>query len=82
MPKCVQTATFASTIISLVAGEAGISLLPENTRYIQRDGVVFRELKELSKQLNVVMLWRRRDKSPVLKNFLAVMKEIANSRGI
>ena len=82
MPKCVQTATFASTIISLVAGEAGISLLPENTRYIQRDGVVFQEIKELSKQLNVVMLWRRRDKSPVLKNFLAIMTEIVNSRGI
>ena len=81
-PKCVQTATFASTIISLVAGEAGISLLPENTRYIQRDGVVFQEIKELSKQLNVVMLWRRRDKSPVLKNFLAIMTEIVNSRGI
>lgn len=79
-PNCVQTATFASTILGLVAGGVGVSLLPENVQYIQRDGVVFRELKELSKQLNVVMLWRKRDQSPVLKNFLNVMKEIIESK--
>ncbi|MEB3190528.1 MAG: LysR family transcriptional regulator [Snowella sp.] len=79
-PNCLQTATFASTILGLVAGGVGVSLLPENVQYIQRNGVVFRELKELSNQLNVVMLWRKRDKSPVVKNFLNVMKEIIESR--
>ncbi|NJN38562.1 MAG: hypothetical protein HC790_07320 [Acaryochloridaceae cyanobacterium CSU_3_4] len=43
-PTVVQEATFMLTILGLVAGGIGVSLLPANAQNLQRKGVVYKEI--------------------------------------
>lgn len=76
-PKVSQEATFMVTILGLVAGEMGISLLPFSVQNLQRKGVVYRPIQEqtTSKQLNVV--WRRHDSSVTLQQFLNIVQAVS-----
>ncbi|MBW4609575.1 MAG: LysR family transcriptional regulator [Hassallia sp. WJT32-NPBG1] len=76
-PKVVQQATWMITVLSLVAGGVGVALLPANAQNLVRKGVVYREIqgKNLTRQLAVI--WRRDDSSVILREFIAVTKDIA-----
>lgn len=73
-PKVRQEATWMSTVLSLVAGGVGISLLPANAQNLQRTGVVFRLIQEQSPIFQIAMVWRRNDSSIILHNFLEVAR--------
>ncbi|MEW6494431.1 MAG: LysR substrate-binding domain-containing protein [Cyanobacteriota bacterium] len=73
-PKVRQEATWMSTVLSLVAGGVGISLLPANAQNLQRTGVVFRLIQEQSPIFQMAMVWRRNDSCIVLRNFLEVAR--------
>lgn len=77
-PKVVQQATWMITVLSLVAGGLGVALLPANAQNLVRKGVVYREIQgeNLTRQLAVI--WRRDDSSVILREFLAVTKDIAH----
>lgn len=77
-PKVVQQATWMITVLSLVAGGVGIALLPANAQNLVRKGVVYREIQgeNLTRQLAVI--WRRDDSSIILREFIAVTKDIAH----
>jgi DNA-binding transcriptional LysR family regulator len=76
-PKVVQQATWMITVLSLVAGSVGVALLPANAQNLVRKGVVYREIQgeNLTRQLAVI--WRRDDSSVILREFIAVTKDIA-----
>jgi DNA-binding transcriptional LysR family regulator len=78
-PKVKQEATWMSTVLSLVAGGVGISLLPANAQNLQRTGVVFRVIKEQSPIFQMAMVWRRNDSSVILHNFLEVVREVISN---
>jgi DNA-binding transcriptional LysR family regulator len=72
-PVVVQEAAWITTVLSLVAGGVGVSLLPANVRELQRTGVVYRDLEELSPVLEIVAVRRTDNNSAILGNFLKVV---------
>ncbi len=70
VPKVTQEATLMLTILSLVAGGMGISLLPINVENIQRKGVVYRKIQEQTPILQIVAVYRDDNSSVVLSKFL------------
>ncbi|AKG20423.1 LysR family transcriptional regulator [Calothrix sp. 336/3] len=72
VPKVTQEANLMLTILSLVAGGLGISLLPANIKTIERQGVVYRRIQEQTPKLKIVAAWRCDNSSAVLHNFLGV----------
>ena len=77
VPKVAQEATFMVTILGLVAGEMGISILPFSVQNLHRQGVVYRPIQEATtvNQLNAV--WCCHHSSPILQQFLAVAQTVA-----
>ncbi|MEH1873755.1 LysR family transcriptional regulator [Nostoc sp.] len=76
-PKVRQEAAWISTVLSLVAGGMGISLLPANVQNLQRSGVVYRSIQGQSPVLEIVAVWRSDNGSIILKNFLEVIGNLA-----
>lgn len=75
-PKVRQEAVWISTIVSLVAGGMGISLLPDNVKNLQRNGVVYLDIQEQSPILEIVAVWRKDNESIVLQNFLQGLEDV------
>lgn len=76
-PKVAQEATFMVTILGLVAGEMGISLLPLSVQNLQRKGVVYRSIQAQTATKQLSAVWRRNDSSTLLQRFLDVAQAIA-----
>ena len=72
-PKVRQEAAWISTVLSLVAGGIGISVLPANVQNLQRSGVVYRSIQGQSPVLKIVAVWRSDNVSVILKNFLELI---------
>jgi DNA-binding transcriptional LysR family regulator len=75
-PKVRQEAAWISTVVSLVAGGMGISLLPANVQNLQRSGVVYRSIQGQSPVLEIVAVWRTDNLSTILQNFLEVIQNL------
>jgi DNA-binding transcriptional LysR family regulator len=73
----VQEAAWITTVLSLVAGGMGISLLPANVRNLQRAGVVYCDIQELTPVLEIIAVQRFDNPSATLKNFLEVVGEVS-----
>lgn len=77
-PVIGQEAVQMQTILGLVAGGMGVALIPASIRSLRSDGVVYRELRELAAQAEMVVAWRRDNQSPTLRAFLNVIKETSH----
>jgi DNA-binding transcriptional LysR family regulator len=77
--KITQEATWMTTVLSLVAGGLGISLLPLNAANLQRKGVVYKEIQDSTTLFELAVVWRCSKSSIILDNFLAVVREIAST---
>lgn len=75
-PVIVQEAAWITTVLSLVAGGVGVSLLPANVTQLQRQGVVYRPIQEPSPRLEIVAVWPSNSPSATLKNFLTVIESL------
>ncbi|MFM7424336.1 MAG: LysR family transcriptional regulator [Elainella sp.] len=82
-PKTLSTVTVTGVVamLSLVAANVGVAILPNHVQTLHREGVVYCAIEQpkgvaensrLSRQIAVVS--RQDDPSPVLRNFLEVMK--------
>ena len=76
-PKVAQEAIQMQTIVSLVAAEIGVAIVPESLQNLQRTGVVYKSFVEKTPQVSIAMIWRKNDVSVVLDRFLRVAQEIA-----
>jgi DNA-binding transcriptional LysR family regulator len=76
-PIIVQEAAWITTVLSLVAGGMGVSLLPANVKDLQRTGVVYRDIAEPSPILEIVAVRRTGHTSAVLENFLGVVQHLS-----
>lgn len=81
-PQILSTVTVTGVVamLSLVAANVGVAILPNHVQTLRREGVVYRAIEQpksvtenakLSRQIAVVS---RADASPVVDNFLEVMK--------
>ena len=79
VPKIVQEATNMVTVLGLVAGGMGISLLPSNVFNLQRKGVIYREIEGLTANIKTMMVWQRNNSSKILERFREVTKSVTQT---
>jgi DNA-binding transcriptional LysR family regulator len=72
--RLVQEAAEVQTVIGLVAGGVGFSLVPDSVRSLTRRGVVYREVAD-APSIELALAWRADDRSPVLAAFRDVVRE-------
>jgi DNA-binding transcriptional LysR family regulator len=76
-PSVVQEAIQMQTIVSLVAAEIGIAIVPISLQNLQRKGVVYKPLIEPTPQAAIALIWRTQDPSPTVQRFLEVVQQVA-----
>jgi len=74
-PQVVQEAIQMQTIVSLVAAEMGVAIVPLSLKNLQRQGVVYKPLQESTPIVEVVMIWRK-NPTPAVQRFLEVVNSI------
>jgi DNA-binding transcriptional LysR family regulator len=72
VPDDVLEVAEMQTIISLVAGGFGVSLVPSSVGAVDRTGVAFRPLVGPIPTIELAIAWQPRTDSPVRNEFLAV----------
>lgn len=75
-PMVVQEAIQMQTIVSLVAAEIGIAIVPGSLHHLQRTGVVYKPLHEATPTATIALLWRKADQSPTLERFIHMVQAI------
>jgi DNA-binding transcriptional LysR family regulator len=75
-PKVAQEAIFTMTILGLVAGEMGISILPCSVQNLQRKGVTYRPIQEEAISNPLAIAWQQENSSPILRQFIDVAKNL------
>ena len=73
-PRVVQEATEMRTILNLVAGAMGVSLVPSPSRDLRLAGVVYRPLHGPTSWTELALAWRDGDDRPALRAFLGVAR--------
>jgi DNA-binding transcriptional LysR family regulator len=76
----VQEAAEIQTVIGLVAGGVGFSLVPDSVRSLARKGVAYRRLTD-GPSIELALAWRAEDRSPVLGAFRDIVRELAPEEG-
>ena len=81
-PNVKQEAADTYLIIGLVAANMGISLVPASAQFLRSQGVVYCPLEGDITQIEMAMVWRRDDHSPVVEAFLELARqEMFRARG-
>jgi DNA-binding transcriptional LysR family regulator len=75
-PKVRQEAAWISTVLSLVAGGVGISILPANVQTLRRSDVIYRSIKGETPILEIAAIWRKDNHSTALNNFLSILDAV------
>jgi DNA-binding transcriptional LysR family regulator len=76
-PTVVQEAIQMQTIISLVAAEIGIAIVPVSLKNLQRTGVVYKPLQEETPQAEVAIVCRKINVTPTVQRFLDLAMQMA-----
>ncbi|MEH2382237.1 MAG: LysR family transcriptional regulator [Nostoc sp.] len=84
-PKVAQEAIQMQTIVSLVAAEMGVAIVPASLQNLQRIGVVYKTLQEPMSKVAIVadvgvaiaIIWRKNEISPTVLRFLEIVKQAA-----
>ncbi|MGB3650142.1 MAG: LysR family transcriptional regulator [Rivularia sp. (in: cyanobacteria)] len=71
-PQLAQEAIQMQTIVSLVAAEIGVAIVPESLQNLRRTGVVYKSFVEETPKVSIAMIWRKNDVSVVLDKLLEV----------
>lgn len=76
-PNVVQEAIQMQTIVSLVAAEMGVAIVPASLQNLQRQGVVYKPLAEVTPLVAIALVWRKFP-SPVVQRFVEVARMAIN----
>ena len=77
-PKIVQEAIQMQTIVSLVAADIGIAIVPSSLQNLQRTGVVYREFVESTPTVAIALLCCKADTSPTVQRFVDIVQQIVS----
>ena len=80
VPKVVQEVPASKTRIGLVAAGLGISFVFANLQNLINSEVVYKQLNEVEIALQLAVVWRKDNTSPVLQEFLKVVDKIIDNR--
>lgn len=76
-PRIAYEAEAIQTALGLVSGGLGIAFVPESTRVLSREGVVYTRITGNPVMLELSLVWRRDNGSPILPHLLRLAKEVA-----
>jgi DNA-binding transcriptional LysR family regulator len=76
-PKVVQEANEMQIMLGFIAAGIGVSLLPDHVKRLRKPGIVFRPLTPSSAKVELAIAWRRDDASPILREFLEIVRRCA-----
>jgi DNA-binding transcriptional LysR family regulator len=79
-PRVVQEAAEMRTILNLVAGAVGVSLVPKPSSDLRLAGAVYRPLQGPTSWTELALAWRDGDDRPALRAFLGVVRAIRPRR--
>jgi DNA-binding transcriptional LysR family regulator len=79
-PLVVQEAIQMQTIVSLVAAEMGIAIVPVSLQNLQRTGVIYKPIQEPTPQASIALVWQRGNTSPTVNRFQAIVQEFMQIR--
>ena len=77
VPRIAQEAAEAHTRIGLVAAGVGLSVTTEAWSNWAPNDVVYRPIEDANASLPLSIAWRRTDRSPVVKVFIDLAREVA-----
>jgi DNA-binding transcriptional LysR family regulator len=75
-PNVVQEAIQMQTIISLVAAEMGVAIVPISLQNLQRTGVVYKPLREETPQAAIALIYKKDDPTPSVQRFLDIVRQV------
>ncbi len=78
-PNIAQEAIQMQTIVSLVAAEMGVAIVPESLQHLQRTGVVYKPIQQPTPKVAIAMIWQHHNTSPTVQKFIEVVRQIAVS---
>jgi DNA-binding transcriptional LysR family regulator len=78
VPKVSQEIIQMSSGLSMVAAGVGVGIMPSHVQNSGTRGVVFKPFYAGAAVIDLAVVWRKSDTSPVLKGFLNVVKEVKN----
>ena len=76
-PRVAQYAVHLQTVISLVASNIGVSILPASSARVRWEGVVYRPLDAPDATSWLGLAWLERDGSALVENFVRTIHEVA-----
>jgi DNA-binding transcriptional LysR family regulator len=76
-PQVTQEAIQMQTIVSLVAAEMGVAIVPLSLQNLQRQGVVYKPLQETTPMVEVAILFRQ-NPTPTVQRFLATAQQVVS----
>lgn len=75
-PKRVQHVAQIHSILMLVSAGQGFALVPESSRRLRPDGVVFSELEDAKPIVELHAVWRKEHENPALSVLLSHLDEV------
>jgi DNA-binding transcriptional LysR family regulator len=75
-PRVAQVALQLHIVVSLVSARVGVALVPASTQLLPIDGVVFRPLARSDASVQIAVVFRANDRSPVVREFVDVAREV------
>lgn len=81
-PRITQEVPDIRMQLGLVAANLGIAIVPASAADIRNRGIVYRPLVDLDGDgaIETALVWRRKDTSPLIQEFLAVAREVLGQR--
>lgn len=80
-PRVVQEANEMLSILSLIAGGLGVSLVPKSVATIRDGDLVFCPLRRPAPQVQMAIAWRADDQSPLVQAFIQFVRRMRRGFG-
>ncbi|WP_448268428.1 LysR family transcriptional regulator [Nostoc sp. DSM 114159] len=77
-PNVAQEAIQMQTIVSLVAAEMGVAIVPASLQNMQRTGIVYKSVQESTSKVGIAMIWRKNETSPTVQKLVEIVRQVAN----
>ncbi|MFJ8234216.1 LysR family transcriptional regulator [Ureibacillus sp. NPDC094379] len=71
-PNVIQEAEGIFTILTLISTGMGVSLVTNLTLEYANSGVVLKEIKDQNASMDLTLVWRKEEESPIVETFLGV----------
>ena len=75
-PHVAQVALQLHIVASLVSANVGVALLPESSQLLPIDGVVFRPLLRSDATVQIAVVSRANERSPIVREFVEVARQV------